>query len=107
MATGTPVPVLEPTADELSGFATSADGQFHQLHAIFIWAGSTWGVEYAHSPGGALLANLGSEFLLRSGDDPADPKVPTMTVDEFASTPIDKLERHIEEAPRKGLKNIG
>ena len=101
MSTGTPVPVLEPRADELSGFATSAERQFHQLHAIFIWAGFTWGVKYVHSPGGALLTNLGSEFLLRSGDDPAEPKVPTMKVDEFASIPIDELERHIEEANGK------
>ena len=81
------VQVLEPTADELAGFAASADGQFHILHAIFKWAGFTWGVKYVHSPGGVLLNNLGSEWVTRHGSEPTDPKVPTMTVDEFASTP--------------------
>ena len=44
-----------------------------------------------------MLTNLGSDFTLRTGDGPTDPKVPTMTVDEFASTPLEELERNIEE----------
>ena len=33
---------LEPTPEELASFATSNDGLFHPLHAIFRWAGFTW-----------------------------------------------------------------
>ena len=55
-------------------------------------------MKYVHSPGGVLLNNLGSEWLALPGADATDPKVPTITVDEFASTPADELERNIEEA---------
>ena len=56
-------------------------------------------MKYVHSPGGVLLNNLGSEWFTRhaTDSDATGPKVPTMTVDEFASTPADELERNIEE----------
>ena len=79
---------LEPTPEELASFATSSDGLFHPLHAIFRWAGFTWGVKYKHSPGATLLTALGSDWITQSGADPTDPKAPSMVVDEFASTPV-------------------
>ena len=89
--------VLEPTAEELASFNTSDDGLFHPLHAIFRWAGFTWGVKYKHSPGATLLSALGSDWRAKSGADPLDPKVPTMAVDEFASTPMEEFETCIGE----------
>ena len=88
--------IIEPTADELLAFATSADNDYHPLHTIFKWAGFTLGAKYPHSPGGALLTLLGSEWVARSGADTTDPKVPSITMDEFASTPYEELEANME-----------
>ena len=88
--------VLEPTAEELASFRTSEDGLYHPLHAISKWAGFTWGTKYLHSPGAVLLTNLGSDWVASQGAESLDPKVPTMAVDEFASTPTEELERNIE-----------
>ena len=63
------------------------DNNYHPLHAIFKWAGFTMGVKYEHSPGATLLTNLGVEWIARAGDDMTDPETPTITLDEFASTP--------------------
>ena len=80
--------IIEPTADELLSFATAADNSYHPLHTIFKWAGFTMGVKYQLSPGGALLTNLGSEWIARRGDETNDPKTPTITLDEFACLAI-------------------
>ena len=97
--------VLEPTAEELEAFKTSPDNAFRRLHAIFKRAGFTWGTKYQHSPGGVLLSNLGSEWVALPGSDSSDPKAPTITIDEFASTPSEELERNIEAAQWKFSKS--
>ena len=96
---------MEPTAEELAGFATSTDNDYHPLQALFKWAGFTWGVKYQHSPGGVLLTDLGSEWIALPGMGPTDPKAPTITLDEFASTPSEEFERNIEVAHWKFAKS--
>ena len=56
------------------------------------------GSQHHHSPGGALLTNLGSEWVTRPGDDLSDPKAPTITLDEFASTPVEELDANMERS---------
>ena len=97
--------VIEPATEELASFAISPDNNYHSLHAIFKWAGFTLGVKYEHSPGAALLTNLGADWIARAGDDMTDPKTPTITLDEFASTPIEELEANMESAHWKFAKS--
>ena len=97
--------IIESTADESLAFATSMDNNYHPLHTIFKWAGFTMGAKYEHSPGGALLTNLGSEWVARPGDDMSDPKAPTISIDEFASTPIEELESNMEASHWKFAKS--
>ena len=88
--------VFEPTKAELEAFSTSPDNDFHRLQPIFTWAGFTWGVKYQMSPGGVLLTNLGADWVALPGSDSADPKCPNITLDEFAATPSEELERLID-----------
>ena len=97
--------VLEPTSEELAGFTTSDDNRYHPLQAIFKWARFTWGVKYEHSPGAVLLTSLGSERIASPGADSTGPKAPTITMDEFASTPSEEFERNIESANWKFAKS--
>ena len=90
--------VIEPTAYELLSFATSPDNNYRPLHTIFKWAGFTMGVKYENPPGATLLTNLGSEWIARAGDETNDPKTPTITLDEFASTPPEELDANMESA---------
>ena len=103
--TSTMTMIIEPTVDELLSFATAADNSYHPLQTIFKWAGFTMGAKYEHSPGGALLTNLGSEWVARPGDDMSDPKAPTISIDEFASTPIEELEANMEGSHWKFAKS--
>ena len=88
--------VAEPTAEQLGEFTNSPDNDFHPLHAICKWAGFPLGIKYKHSPGAVLLTNLGSEWVTPMGSESGDPQSPTITMDEFASTPAEEFEHHID-----------